>query len=116
MALRVKKDFENTLEMKLKVIFVWVHSSIKICIYIPSHSTLPEIIPKGQTKCLNVIGTWVSRYKYHGSYSEIEAGFSALKRKGVNRVYFNVWADGNLYATSATAQSSGEYSSNVTFL
>eukprot|EP00095_Tigriopus_kingsejongensis_P002877 maker-scaffold52_size450388-snap-gene-3.18 protein:Tk02877 transcript:maker-scaffold52_size450388-snap-gene-3.18-mRNA-1 annotation:"hypothetical protein LOTGIDRAFT_233333" len=61
----------------------------------------------GAIGCLNVIGTWVSRYNFHGSAGEIEQGFSALAAKGVNRVYFNIWADGNLYAESSTASSNG---------
>lgn len=62
----------------------------------------------GGNNCLNVVGTWVSRYNYHGSYGEIDQGFSKLAAKGVNRVYFNIWADGNLYAQSNTASSNGE--------
>ncbi|XP_059097645.1 uncharacterized protein LOC131891956 [Tigriopus californicus] len=61
----------------------------------------------GANNCLNVVGTWVSRYNYHGSYGEIDQGFSKLAAKGVNRVYFNIWADGNLYAQSNTASSNG---------
>ena len=61
----------------------------------------------GTTGCLNVAGTWVSRYNYHASVPEIDFGFSTLAAKGIKRVYFNVWADGNIYARSQTATDNG---------
>lgn len=50
----------------------------------------------------------MSRYAYSADYNSVYTGFSTLRQKGINRVYFNIWADGNLYANSATAQANGE--------
>ncbi|XP_050738544.1 uncharacterized protein LOC127009483 [Eriocheir sinensis] len=61
----------------------------------------------GSVNCINVAATWVSRYAYSADYNSVYTGFTTLRQKGINRVYFNIWADGNLYANSATAQANG---------
>ncbi|KAK7076681.1 hypothetical protein SK128_026327 [Halocaridina rubra] len=63
--------------------------------------------PYGPDFCFRTYGTWVSRYNFHASESEVHSGFQALKDKGITRVYFNIWADGSIYANSATAINNG---------
>ncbi|KAK2712258.1 hypothetical protein QYM36_011071 [Artemia franciscana] len=57
--------------------------------------------------CFDVYGTWVSQYRFSGSQADVDQGFAALKEKGVKRVLFNVWANGVIFANSATAQAAG---------
>ena len=62
----------------------------------------------GSTNCVNTLSTWVSRYNYHNTQPAVDYGFQLLREKGIDRVYFNVWADGTIYANSETAMNNGK--------
>lgn len=93
-------------------IYLSIYLSVYVSIYLSVHLSIFFIyiysLSKGTVNCINVAATWVSRYAYSADYNSIYEGFSTLRQKGINRVYFNIWADGNLYANSATAQANGK--------
>ncbi|XP_019631991.1 PREDICTED: uncharacterized protein LOC109475668 [Branchiostoma belcheri] len=55
----------------------------------------------------DVRATWLSRYEHANTQFELAVSFAQLKAKGINRVYLNVWADGQIYFHSPTFESLG---------
>ncbi|XP_035673014.1 uncharacterized protein LOC118413593 [Branchiostoma floridae] len=61
----------------------------------------------GTSPYADVRATWLSRYDHATSLAETAATFATLKAKGINRVYLNVWASGQIYFQSRTFESLG---------
>ncbi|XP_066278466.1 uncharacterized protein [Branchiostoma lanceolatum] len=55
----------------------------------------------------DVRATWLSRYDHPNTQFELAVTFAQLRAKGINRVYLNVWADGQIYFNSPTFESLG---------
>ncbi|XP_078595790.1 uncharacterized protein LOC144872921 isoform X1 [Branchiostoma floridae x Branchiostoma japonicum] len=55
----------------------------------------------------DVRAAWLSRYDYPSTQAELAQWFAQLKAKGINRVYPNVWGNGQIYFHSHTFSSLG---------